>query len=140
MRYTYKMLIKGLEAILTCISETCSVIPCYYTAMLFSSFIFFWNDEIRRWDPEDYGGIYITKLPILKTWMPMVFLRNGVHGYSFYTYNNDMEIATSKTTYYSNGDALFVTFGFYGVTCESDVTYYPFDEHKCTIMILLNIY
>jgi hypothetical protein len=30
-----------------------------------SSFIFFWNDEIRRWDPEDYGGIYITKLPIL---------------------------------------------------------------------------
>lgn len=101
-----------------------------------SSFIFFWNDEIRRWDPEDYGGIYITKLPILKTWMPMVFLRNGVHGYSFYTYNNDMEIATSKTTYYSNGDALFVTFGFYGVTCESDVTYYPFDEHKCTIMIL----
>lgn len=101
-----------------------------------SSFIFFWNDEIRCWDPEDYGGIYITKLPILKTWMPMVFLRNGVHGYSFYTYNNDMEIATSKTTYYSNGDALFVTFGFYGVTCESDVTYYPFDEHKCTIMIL----
>jgi len=101
-----------------------------------SSFIFFWNDEIRRWDPEDYGDIYITKLPILKTWMPMVFLRNGVHGYSFYTYNNDMEIATSKTTYYSNGDALFVTFGFYGVTCESDVTYYPFDEHKCTIMIL----
>jgi hypothetical protein len=101
-----------------------------------SSFIFFWNDEIRRWDPEDYGGIYITKLPILKTWMPMLFLRNGVHGYSFYTYNNDMEIATSKTTYYSNGNAIFVTIGFYGVTCESDVTYYPFDEHKCTIMIL----
>jgi hypothetical protein len=22
------------------------------------------------------------------------------------------------------------------VTCESDVTYYPFDEHKCTIMVL----
>ena len=101
-----------------------------------SSFIFFWNDEIRRWNPEDYGGIYITKLPILKTWMPMLFLRNGVHGYSFYTYNNDMEIATSKTTYYSNGNAIFVTIGFYGVTCESDVTYYPFDEHKCTIMIL----
>lgn len=101
-----------------------------------SSFIFFWNDEIKRWDPEDYGGIYVTKLPILKTWMPMVFLRNGVDGYSFYTYNNDMEIVTSKTTYYSNGNAIFVTFGFYGVTCESDVTYYPFDEHKCTIMIL----
>jgi hypothetical protein len=47
-----------------------------------------------------------------------------------------MEIATSKTTYYSNGNAIFVTIGFYGVTCESDVTYYPFDEHKCTIMIL----
>lgn len=101
-----------------------------------SSFIFFWDDEIKRWDPEDYGGIYVTKLPILKTWMPMVFLRNGVEGYSFYTYNNDMEIETSKATYYSDGYAIFVTFGYYGVTCESDVTYYPFDEHKCTIMIL----
>lgn len=99
-------------------------------------FTFMWNDEIKRWNPENYGGIYATKLPILKTWMPMLLLRNGVDVYSFYNYKNDMDIETTKTTYYAGGDAKFLVYGLFRVTCESDVTYYPFDEHKCTIMIV----
>ena len=99
-------------------------------------FTFMWNDEIKRWNPENYGGIYVTKLPILKTWMPMLLLRNGVDVYSFYNYKNDMDIETTKTTYYAGGDAMFLVYGLFRVTCKSDVTYYPFDEHQCTIMIV----
>lgn len=101
-----------------------------------SCFTFMWNDEIKRWNPENYGGIYVTKLPILKTWMPMLFLRNGVDVYSFYNYKNDMDTETATTTYYAEGDATFIVYGLFRVTCESDVTYYPFDEHKCTIIII----
>lgn len=99
-------------------------------------FTFMWNDEIKRWNPENYGGINVTKLPILKTWMPMLLLRNGIDVYSFYNYKNDMDIETAKTIYYAGGDAMFLVYGLLRVTCESDVTYYPFDEHKCTIAIM----
>lgn len=101
-----------------------------------AAFVFSWYDETKRWNPLDYGGINATKIPIMKTWMPQLVLRNGVDGFSFYTFKNAMDIETATTTYYANGKAIFTVFGLFHVTCESDVTYYPFDEHKCTIMVL----
>lgn len=106
------------------------------TLIFTASFVFSWYDETKRWDPLDYGGINATKLPIMKTWMPQLVLRNGVDGFSFYTYKNGMDIETATTTYSANGKAIFIVFGLFHVTCESDVTYYPFDDHNCVIMVM----
>jgi hypothetical protein len=97
--------------------------------------IFFWNDEIKKWNPTNYGGIFATKLPIMKTWIPMIAIRNGVGGSSFYKLN-DLDIQKSTVVYNSVGDAFLIISGLYDVTCTSDVTYYPFDKHTCSILIL----
>ncbi|CAC5397973.1 unnamed protein product [Mytilus coruscus] len=101
-----------------------------------ASFLFFWNDEFKTWDNNKYGGITATKLPVLKTWMPVLFLRNGVYSNSIFTYTNNMEIETSAVTYSADGNASFLMVGMYHVSCKSDVTSYPFDEHKCVISLL----
>ena len=99
------------------------------------SYIFFWNDEIKKWNPTNYGGIFATKLPILKTWIPMIAIRNGVGGSSFYKLN-DLDVQKSTVVYNSVGDAFLIISGLYDVTCTSDVTYYLFDKHTCSILIL----
>ncbi|XP_063420737.1 acetylcholine receptor subunit gamma-like [Mytilus trossulus] len=101
-----------------------------------ASFLFQWNDEFKTWDNNKYDGIIATKLPVLKTWMPVLHLRNGVDSNSIFTYRNNMEIETSTVTYATDGNASFVIMGMYQVSCETDVTYYPFDEHKCVISLL----
>ena len=84
----------------------------------------------------DYGGMYLTKIPILKTWMPTLILRNGVETKSIYTFHNNLDIESATVAYTANGSAAFMVYGLYQVVCESDVTYYPFDEHKCMISLV----
>jgi hypothetical protein len=45
--------------------------------------------------------------------MPQLVLRNGVDGFSFYTFKNAMDIETATTTYYANGKAIFTVFGLF---------------------------
>lgn len=99
------------------------------------SYVLFWNDEIKKWNPTNYGGIIVTKLPILKTWIPKIAIRNGVGGSSFYQLN-DLDVHKSTVAYTFKGNAFLVISGLYDVICTSDVTYYPFDTHKCSILIL----
>ncbi|CAG2222246.1 CHRNA1 [Mytilus edulis] len=100
-----------------------------------ASFAFFWNDELKMWNPYLYNGIVSTQLPILQTWVPALFLQNGVNQNSLYTFSNIMDIETTVVTYNYNGNAGFIIFGQYQITCESDVTHFPFDEHVCTISL-----
>lgn len=101
-----------------------------------ASFLFQWNDEFKTWENNKYGGITATKLPVLKTWMPVLHLRHGVDSNSLFTYRNNMDIKTSTKAYFADGTAIFGIIGMYQISCESDVTYYPFDEHKCVISLL----
>ncbi|CAC5397972.1 CHRNA1 [Mytilus coruscus] len=100
-----------------------------------ASFAFFWKDELKMWNPFNYNGIKSTQLPILQTWVPALLLKNGVNQNSLYTFSNIMDIETSVVTYDASGDAGFIIFGQYEITCESDVTHFPFDEHLCTISL-----
>jgi hypothetical protein len=55
----------------------CQIATLTFTA----AFVFSWYDETKRWNPLDYSGINATKIPIMKTWMPQLVLRNGVDGF-----------------------------------------------------------
>ena len=101
-----------------------------------AAFLLFWNDEIRTWNTQDYGGIASIDLPLSKTWSPTLIIRNGVETNSIYTFKNGMDIETATVLHTAYGSASFNAYGLYQVTCESDVTYYPFDEHKCVIYII----
>ncbi|CAC5397967.1 unnamed protein product [Mytilus coruscus] len=100
-----------------------------------ASFAFFWNDELKMWNPLNYNGIINTQLPILKTWVPALVLRNGVNQNSLFTFSNNMDIETTVVIYTANGDAVLIIFGHYQITCESAITHFPYDEHNCTISL-----
>ncbi|CAG2219510.1 unnamed protein product [Mytilus edulis] len=100
-----------------------------------SSFAFFWKDELKMWNPLNYNGIMRTQLSILQTWVPALLLKNGVKQNSLYTFSNIMDIETAVVTYDAIGNAALIIFGQHHITCESDVTHFPFDEHKCTISV-----
>lgn len=100
-----------------------------------ASFAFFWKDEFKMWNPLNFSGIINTQLPIMKTWVPALVLRNGVNQNSLFTFSNMMDIETTMVTYTADGDALLNIFGQYQITCDSDVTRYPYDEHWCIISV-----
>lgn len=35
-----------------------------------------WNDELLRWNPEDFGGIEEIRIPCDKIWLPDIVLYN----------------------------------------------------------------
>jgi len=35
-----------------------------------------WNDDRLKWDPTDYEGINLTRIPIDSVWMPNIILEN----------------------------------------------------------------
>lgn len=63
-----------------------------------ASFAFFWKDEFKMWNPLNYNGIINTQLPIMKTWVPALVLRNGVNQNSLFTFSNMMDIETTMVT------------------------------------------
>lgn len=100
-----------------------------------ASFAFFWNDELKMWNPYNYNEIISTQLPVLQTWVPALLLQNGVNQNSLYTFSNIMDIETTVVTYNANGNAGFIIFGQYQITCQSDVTHFPFDGYVCKISL-----
>ena len=103
---------------------------------LVASFILDWKDEIRTWNSSLYGGITSFRIPITDTWIPQIYVFNMASKRTIHSYDNDIDISRSYALYQSNGDARLVSAGVQHVLCDSDVTYFPFDTHSCTIMLL----
>ena len=68
-------------------------IPYYMRFLLFNSFCYFqdeknqvmttnvwldqeWRDELLTWDPEEFGGITMIRIPCDKIWLPDIVLYN----------------------------------------------------------------
>lgn len=106
------------------------------TLKLVATFILDWKDEIRTWNSSLYGGITSFRIPITDTWIPQIYVFNMASKRTIHSYDNDIDISRSYALYQSNGDASLVSAGVQHVLCDSDVTYFPFDTHSCTIMLL----
>uniref|UniRef100_A0A914VJZ7 Neurotransmitter-gated ion-channel ligand-binding domain-containing protein n=1 Tax=Plectus sambesii TaxID=2011161 RepID=A0A914VJZ7_9BILA len=88
----------------------------------------FWNDQFLRWDPQDYGGLTVIHLPIDKVWRPDILVYN----------NADMnvrenELSTNAVLNYTGGVLLFRAV-ITKITCNLDMTYFPFDKQVCSMM------
>jgi len=63
-------------------------------------------------------------------WKPLFTISNSYHGTN-YIYKNDI---TKRIVY--NGDMHWNAAENLEVTCEADVSRYPFDSHQCFLLIL----
>lgn len=84
-----------------------------------------WVDENMRWNPADYGWLTQLVIESDKVWTPNVVLTNNIDklekiGDSWQI----IRFTSDGISYYYPGDVL-------SASCNVDVTYYPWDRHKC---------
>ncbi|XP_060556065.1 acetylcholine receptor subunit alpha-1-A-like [Ruditapes philippinarum] len=85
-----------------------------------------WIDEYMTWDPTDYGGLDQLVIESDNVWTPNLVLLNTVEklkkiGDSWQL----IRFLPDGFAYYFPGDV-------FSATCQVDVTYYPWDRHKCS--------
>lgn len=88
-----------------------------------------WNDQTVSWDPSE-TKIYSLTYMDDPFWKPLFTIGNSYDGTN-YIYKDD----TIKRVVY-NGDIHWTAAENLEVTCEADVSKYPFDTHKCFLLIL----
>ena len=88
-----------------------------------------WRDETVSWDPSES---YINSLTYMNNpfWKPFFSIGNSYDGPN-YIFKDD----TIKRVVY-NGDMYWNAAENFEVTCDADVSKYPFDTHKCFLMIV----
>uniref|UniRef100_T1KCW6 Nicotinic acetylcholine receptor beta 1 subunit n=1 Tax=Tetranychus urticae TaxID=32264 RepID=T1KCW6_TETUR len=83
-----------------------------------------WNDYQLKWDPADYGGIKVLRLPADKVWKPDLVLFNNADGNYEVRFKSNVLIS-------DNSEVQWVPPAIYQSSCRIDVTYFPFDQQKC---------
>ncbi|VDI40984.1 Hypothetical predicted protein [Mytilus galloprovincialis] len=110
--------------------------------MTFSAaFIIKWKDEIieKRWRNSGYIDINVTKIAMHNVWLPKIYIRNIANIGSVYQFLSTLDSEMSFVTYTRTGEAIMTCLAVLQTTCQTDVTFYPIDEHTCDIsMITIN--
>uniref|UniRef100_A0A1I8H8V2 Neur_chan_LBD domain-containing protein n=1 Tax=Macrostomum lignano TaxID=282301 RepID=A0A1I8H8V2_9PLAT len=85
-----------------------------------------WHDERLHWDPKDYNGLEVLRVPCQKIWLPDIVLYNSA---------DDFTQATCRARRWWTRTA--PCFGPHRPslrsTCKIDITYFPFDDQICTM-------
>jgi len=86
-----------------------------------------WVDEGLKWNPDEYGGVKVIRIPADRVWKPDVILYNNAD--SLY---NQAFISTNVIVKY-NGNLTWLSSAIFKSSCQINVEYFPFDEQNCTM-------
>lgn len=89
-----------------------------------------WNDFQLSWQPEEFGNVSKTRVPISKLWFPDVSVMNSLDDEKLMP--NTLQLAVL----HSNGDVYWFPSMNFRTFCPLDLTHFPFDEHTCNIRII----
>lgn len=92
-----------------------------------------WRDFSFTWNSKDYGNATATRLPIDEVWIPNIGVRNPAEREEFM----QIEIAGFSVEVTSKGVVHLRNSGLIKMMCQSDVTYYPFDSHTCSLVLTI---
>lgn len=88
---------------------------------------FEWMDTQLQWDPADYGGVNVLRIPSEEVWNPEIVLLNNADG--------EFDISfPCKVLIYPGGYVLWVPCSIFQSSCSIDVLYFPFDEQTCEMI------
>lgn len=87
-----------------------------------------WHDELLTWNPEDFSGIEIIRIPCEKIWLPDIVLYNSADDYT-------RGYMHSKAMVRSDGNVFWPPPTKFRSTCPVDVTYFPFDDQTCKLKL-----
>jgi hypothetical protein len=86
----------------------------------------YWIDEYMAWDPADYGGLDQLVIESDNVWTPNLALVNTVEKLE------KIGDAWQLIRFTPNGFAHYFPGDVLSAACQVDVTYYPWDRHKCS--------
>ncbi|XP_062600744.1 acetylcholine receptor subunit beta-like, partial [Saccostrea cucullata] len=93
------------------------------------AFGFSWKDERLVWDPASYGNdLYSTKFYLKDIWVPNFVNLNP------YDKLKRIGLDEMDCVLQDDGRVDFHPPDLYESTCDADVTYYPFDRQKCSLL------
>ncbi|XP_016065065.1 PREDICTED: neuronal acetylcholine receptor subunit alpha-5 isoform X1 [Miniopterus natalensis] len=84
-----------------------------------------WRDVKLRWNPDDYGGIRVIRVPSESLWTPDIVLFDNADG--------RFEGASTKTVVRHDGTVTWTPPANYKSSCTIDVTFFPFDLQNCSM-------
>ncbi|KAM9085884.1 acetylcholine receptor subunit gamma isoform 1-T1 [Megaptera novaeangliae] len=92
-----------------------------------------WCDYRLRWDPRDYDGLWVLRLPSTMVWRPDVVLENNVDGV--------FEVALYCNVLVSpDGCVYWLPPAIFRSSCPVSVTYFPFDWQNCSLIFQSQTY
>lgn len=77
-----------------------------------------WVDEFLRWDPKEFNGLTVLRIPSKKIWLPDLVLYNNAAEYLNYRLDTNAMI-------YPNGRVFWPVPTKLQSTCKFDVTFFP---------------
>uniref|UniRef100_A0A8C5PNU6 Cholinergic receptor nicotinic gamma subunit n=1 Tax=Leptobrachium leishanense TaxID=445787 RepID=A0A8C5PNU6_9ANUR len=92
-----------------------------------------WRDYRLSWNPAEYHGISMMRIPSTMVWLPDVGLENNVDG--------TFDIALYTNTLVSpDGSMYWLPPAIYRSYCPIAVTYFPFDWQNCSLVFQSQTY
>lgn len=98
-----------------------------------------WTDEQigTMWNGSTiFKDINSTSFNVHDVWIPKLYIRNLADQSSIFQFNDQIDSETTFVTYTNNGTASIQVITVLQITCETDVTLFPFDTHSCSIVLL----
>ena len=106
-------------------------------------FSLLWDDEQigTRWNNSKFSEITKTQLNVHEVWVPKIYIRNMVEQTSIFQFSSTFDSESTFVTFSPNGTARTQLVTVLQTSCTTDITFYPFDQHKCDLSIItLNLY
>ncbi|ELT87200.1 hypothetical protein CAPTEDRAFT_221893 [Capitella teleta] len=85
-----------------------------------------WHDYNMEWNETEYGGIKSIRIPPHLMWKPDILMYNSADEDIDSTYPTNVVVS-------SDGNCLWVPPGLFLSTCKIDITWFPFDDQKCSL-------
>ncbi|CAD5123976.1 DgyrCDS12281 [Dimorphilus gyrociliatus] len=83
-----------------------------------------WTDERLTWDPSDYNGLEVLRIPCQRIWLPDIVLYNSADDFT-------EGFMQTKAMVTSKGNVFWPPPAKLRSSCKIDITYFPFDDQKC---------
>ena len=93
------------------------------------SMYLFWSDHRLSWKPSDYGNISDIYIPQTELWLPPITVTNSVSRRQQFGFDENL-------VFVAQGMVAWTVFQVLDISCNIQVSYYPFDVQKCTTNVM----
>ncbi|XP_031566076.1 neuronal acetylcholine receptor subunit alpha-5-like isoform X2 [Actinia tenebrosa] len=95
-----------------------------------------WENPYLKWDQSHFDGINRVRMSNKEVWVPDIKLQNSANNPS----QDTQHLHENWVTVYSNGTNVWVSIAMISSKCDFDISVFPFDEQKCSIVFASESY